>query len=472
MNKINKIHFTGIKGVGMTPLAIIAKEAGFTVTGSDVSERFITDQELEKAGIAPILDFNPKNVEGVDLVIATGAHGGSENAEVVAAVKIGTTVLTQGDALGLFQSGEIFGKEFSGISVAGSHGKTTTSAIISTLLKENNLNPSFVIGTGEIPSLGASGKLGKGKYFVAEADEYVVDAATDKTPKFLFQHPDYLIITNIDFDHPDVYPSVEEIHAAFLEFTKNIKPNGALIICGDGAENQKFISTTDVNKITYGASPNNDYVLESVSQSPDNMFFRVSSRGAMLGEFSMPIFGEHNAINAMSAIVLGLEIGLTVEQIRKGLSAFKGTKRRAEFVGELDSGILLYDDYGHHPEEIKKTLEAFRKIFPKKNIITVFQPHMFSRTKTFFNDFASAFTDSNEVILMDIFPSFREEKDPNFSSLLLVEEINKFGRKAVYLPTREDVVKYLTSANLEPNSVIITMGAGDIYKLGEDLKNG
>lgn len=468
--KNKRVHFTGIKGVGMAPLAIIAKQAGFEVTGSDVAEVFITDRELNDAGIIPIVGFSAENVKGKDLVIATGAHGGKQNIEVIEAAKNGITVLSQGEALGLFQSGEIFGKEFSGISVAGSHGKTTTSAMIATLLTENNLNPSFVIGTGDIPSLGASGKFGKGKYFVAEADEYVVDSVSDKTPKFMFQHPEYLVITNIDFDHPDVYPSINEIHRAFAGFVDNLKSNGVLIVCGDGAENQKFINQVNVNKVTYGASPKNDYVLESVSSSPEGMFFRISSRGAHLGEFSMPIFGEHNAINAMSAVVLGLEIGLSLDQIKKGLSAFRGTKRRAELIGKTESGAFVYDDYGHHPEEIKKTLTAFRNIFPKKYITVIFQPHMFSRTKILFNDFATAFSEVNEVILMDIFPSFREVVDPNFSSLLLVEEINKFGKKALYMPNQIDVIKYLTSAKLSKESVIITMGAGDVYKIGRVLE--
>lgn len=469
---IKKIHFTGIKGVGMAPLAIIAKEAGFEVSGSDVSDKFITDRELEKAGILITIGFDSKNIEGADLVIATGAHGGRDNLEVVAAVEKGIKVLTQGEALGLFQSGEIFGKKFIGISIAGSHGKTTTTAMIATLLNENNLNPSFVIGTGEIPSLGSSGRFGSGKYFIAEADEYVVDSEYDKTPKFLFQHPQFLVITNIDFDHPDVYSSIEEVSEAFHEFIKNIKSNGNLIICGDGLDNQKFIGQIESSKITYGTSPNNDYVLDNVTSTTEGMFFRVSSRGAYLGEFSMPIFGEHNAINALAVIVLGLEIGLTIDQIKKGLAAFKGTKRRSEFIGKNSHGVLVYDDYGHHPEEIKKTLAAFRKIFPKKRIITIFQPHMFSRTKILFNEFASSFTDSSEVILLDIFPSFREKNDPNFSSLLLVEEINKFGKKAAYLPNEDDVIKYLTSASLDQNCVIITMGAGDVYKIGEKLING
>ena len=201
---IKKIHFTGIKGVGMTPLAIIAKEAEFEVTGSDVSESFITDSLLKKAGISPFVGFSKNHVKDADLVIATGAHGGSQNEEVKEALENNISVLTQGDALGLFQKGEILEKNFIGISVAGSHGKTTTSAMIATVLKENNLDPSYAIGTGEIPSLGSSGHLGKGKYFIAEADEYVIDPESKKVPKFLFQNPNIIVFTNIDFVHTHV----------------------------------------------------------------------------------------------------------------------------------------------------------------------------------------------------------------------------------------------------------------------------
>ncbi|MEK9176129.1 MAG: UDP-N-acetylmuramate--L-alanine ligase [Patescibacteria group bacterium] len=469
---IKKIHFVGIKGVGMTPLAIIAKEAGFIVTGSDVAEPFITDIELTKSGINPFIGFSKENVRDVDLVIATGAHGGTENIEVKEAVNSNISVLTQGDALGIFQDGEIFGKKYKGICIAGSHGKTTTTAIIATILKENNLNPSYAIGTGEIPSLGLSGHFGQGKYFVAEADEYFADVVNNKTPKFLFLNPFIVVITNVDYDHPDIYESVGEISDALLEFAKKIPPDGVLIVNGDGEENRKFIASFNGRKITYGFSPNNDYILERVNSSPEKMFFWIKSKETILGEFSMQIFGEQNAQNALAAIIVGLEIGLPIEKIKKGLSKFKGTKRRSEFIGNLESGGLVYDDYAHHPKEIKETLSAFKKSFPKFRIITIFQPHMYSRTKKLFNDFSNSFPDSDEVLITEIFPSFREKKDPDFSSSLLVQEIKKFGKNAIYFPALSDVVKYVTSQKYGKNTLVITMGAGDIYKVGEKLLDG
>lgn len=470
--KIKKIHFTGIKGVGMTPLAIIAKEAGFDVTGSDVSDVFITDLELKKAGISNISDFSEANIRGVDLVIATAAHGGSENREVKKAKELNIPVLNQGQALGIFQKGEIFGKEFLGISISGSHGKTTTTAMIATVFENNSLSPSYVIGTSDIPSLGSSGHFGKGKYFITEADEYFADTNDDKVPKFLYQNPEILVVTNIDFDHPDIYSSIEEIKKVFVDFTKKITPSGVLIACGDGAENRDFLKRVNQRKITYGISPDNDYVLERTNSSPDKMFFWVKSKGTVLGQFSMNIFGEQNALNALAAIAAGIELGLTIEQIKKGLSVFKGTKRRSEFVGNLPGGGLLYDDYAHHPIEIKNTLSAFRKAFPKYKIIPVFQPHMYSRTKVLFKEFSNSFIDADQVLITEIFPSFREEIDHNFSSSLLVEEIKKFGKDAFYFPTLIDVIKYISSRKFDKDTLIITMGAGDVYKIGKDILNG
>lgn len=472
MSNVKKIHFVGIKGVGMAPLAIIAKQAGFYVTGCDIAEEFITDDELAREGIEILSGFSEDHINDVDLVISTGAHGGSENVEFKKAIEKNISVLNQGDALGLFQDGEILGQKYFGISVAGSHGKTTTSAIIATILNENKLDPTFVIGTGDIPSLGSSGHFGKGKYFITEADEYVNDAENDKTPKFLFQNPSTILVTNIDFDHPDVYRDVSEIESVFLKFTEKIKDNGTLVVCGDGKYNRDFISKFSGKKITYGMSSDNDYVLTRTSISPERMFFRVSSSNAEIGEFSMQVFGEQNAINATGAIALCLDLGLSIDQIKKGISAFRGTKRRSEYVGVLPTGAFLYDDYAHHPVEIKKTIEAFRRAFPKNKLVVIFQPHMYSRTKILFNDFANSFVDADEVIITEIFASFRESNDPNFSSSLLSEEINKFGKKATYSPRLSDVVEYVTSRIYDKNTVVITMGAGDIYKISKEIMNG
>ena len=202
------------------------------------------------------------------------------------------------------------------------------------------------------------------------------------------------------------------------------------------------------------------------------MFFWVKSGETVLGEFSLKVFGEQNALDGLAAIVLGLEVGLSVEQIKKGLGKYSGSKRRSEFIGNLKSGALLYDDYAHHPKEIKETLRSFRKSFPKHRIVCVFQPHMYSRTRILFKNFSSSFSDADELVIAEIFPSFREIADKNFSSSLLTEEINRFGKKSVYSPTIDSMVKYLSSQNYDKNTVIITMGAGDVYKVGREILNG
>lgn len=472
MAKLNKIHFTGIKGVGMTPLAIIAKEAGIKVTGSDVAEKFITDVELEKSGIKSIDGFSRENIQDQDLVIATGAHGGSENIEVLEAKKKGINVLNQGRALGEFQTGKLLGKNNIGISVAGSHGKTTTTAILATILKENNLDPSYVIGTGKIASLGLSGHFGKGDYFVTEADEYFADVVSDKVPKFMYQNPKIILFTNIDFDHPDVFSSFEELKKAYLEFARKIPADGSIVVYGDGKTNRDFISSLGISCKTYGFSPDNDYILDRVSFDSEKMFFWVKSGDSVIGQFSTQVFGEHNAKNCLGAIVTSLELGLSIDQIKKGLSAFKGTKRRAEFVGNLSSGGLLYDDYAHHPEEIKETLSAFRSAFDKYKIVVIFQPHMYSRTKILFSDFVNSFEKADETIITKIFPSFREPIDKNFSSARIVEELKARGKNASYFEEMQDVIKYTSSQKYPNKTIVITMGAGDIYKIGKGILNG
>lgn len=469
MNPQNKkIHLTGIKGVGMTPLAIIAKEGGFEVSGSDFPDKFITDEELEKAGIKAFIGFSEENVKDAYLVITTAAHGGLDNLEVKYALKNKIKVLTQAEALGQFQKGEIFGKDFIGISVAGSHGKTTTSAIVSTLLSTSGLDPTYAIGTGNIPSLGLSGHFGSGKYFVAEGDEYFTDLTYKRIPKFYYQSPKYLIITNIDYDHVDVYSSIDEVYEVFLKFANKLEKSAVVIICGDGEQNRKFIKNYKGKTITYGKDSTNDYVLKNVKISAGNMTFSVKTHKSE-DEFEMNIFGEQNALNSLSAIILGYEIGLKKDEIKNGIAEFKGTKRRQEFIGKTKEGSLIYDDYAHHPEEIEKTLLSFRENFPDQKIVVVFQPHMYSRTIKLFDNFAKAFTDSDEVLMLEVFPSFREKGNFNFSSKKLAEEVEKTGKKSLYFPNLTDVIKYLSSENYQTPTIILTMGAGDVYKVSEEL---
>lgn len=465
-----KVHFVGIKGVGQTALAIIAKEGGFKVTGSDIDEEFITDEPLKKAKISPFIGFSKDHVPSdLDLVITTGAHLGFDNIEVQEAKKKGIKVITKGEAVGLFMDGKIFGRKTDGISVAGSHGKTTLTAMIATILAKNNLDPSFLVGTGIIPSLGNPGHFGKGKYFVAEADEYATEPKYDKTPQFLWQRPKIAVFTNIEFDHPDVYKNVERIREAFLKFANQLAKDAVLVCCDDDEQIRLLLKEYRGRVVTYGFSPSCDFVLKNVRVEGTQTFFWVNSKNLSLGEFTLNIPGEHNALNALGSLVVAQEAGIPIGKIKAALLLFKGTKRRFEFVGTLKSEAMLFDDYAHHPSEIKQTLKTFRQSFPKYKIICIFQPHTYSRTKELFEQFAQSFGNADTVIFVDIFPSQREKKDASISSKILAKKTNTFHKNAMFLPKLSDVVEYVGQNQFDKNSILISMGAGDIYKIWRSL---
>lgn len=465
-----KIHFVGIKGVGMTPLALIAKEAGFDVTGSDINTEFITDAALKKAKIVPFVGFSKDHIVSPDLVILTGAHGGFDNPEVMEAKKKNIKIITQGEAVGVFMEGQIFGKKFNGISVAGTHGKTTTSAMIATVFKQNQLDPSYVIGTGDVGSLGAPGHYGDGKYFIAEADEYATEPKYNKKPKFLWQLPKIAIITNIEFDHPDIFDSIDDVRKAYFAFCNQLPKSSVLIACGDDPEIKKIIIERKGQAIAYGFNNDNDYVIKNLHISGEHMFFGVSSKGTFISDFMLKVVGEHNALNALATIITSMEFGLSIDKIKKGLLFFNGSKRRLEFVGDLVSGAKLYDDYAHHPTEIKTTLRALRSQYPNKKLIVIFQPHTYSRTKKLFEEFISSFKDVDAVILTDIYSSLREAPDSTVSSAILYDKIKTQYKDVRYLASLSDVVEYINEKRFRSDVVIVTMGAGDVYKINSQLK--
>jgi len=462
MNKIKTIHFTGIKGVGMAPLAIIAKEAGFKVTGSDIDSTFITDKFLEKAKIKAKVSFAKENIGKADLVVFSGAHNGLNNIEVQFAKEKGTRVMTQGEAVGEFMKGDILNKKFVGISVAGCHGKTTTTGIIAAIFEESGLSPSYLIGTGV-------GHFGKGNFFIAEADEYATEPVFDKTPKFLWQHPKIAIFTNIDFDHPDMYQGIEDTKRVFLTFAKNLQDQSGLLIANGDDRNIRDILKAYTGKlITYGFSPLNDYVVKKVNISGSQTFFWVEAKNTSLGEFTIKVPGEHNAENASAAIICALESGIPLEKIKKGLASFAGTKRRFEYIGKIGNS-LAYDDYAHHPTEIKKTLKAFRDVFPKSQIVCIFQPHTYSRTKKMFDQFLDSFSYANKVIVTNIYGSEREEKDNSVSAEMLANKLSLTHPSVIFLPERDDVVKYVSLNSSDRDTILVSMGAGDIYKIWSKL---
>lgn len=421
MNQVQqskRIYFVGIKGVAMAALALWSHEAGKLAAGSDVAEEFPTDEELHKAGIEIHAGFKKRQI-GVfqpDVVIFTGAHHGIDNTQVQEAIRLGIPVIPHGKALGLVMEGK---KQ---ISVAGSHGKTTTAAMIATILVEAGLDPSYAIGCGSIRGLGPAGHAGVGDWFVAEADEYVTDPGHDKTPRFLWQKPDVLVVTNIDFDHPDVYPDLASVQDAFVALQK-----------------QSVYSIV-----------NRDDQPSSVLRNTDMISVFGLSEGHR--DITLQIPGRHNLLNAAAASAACRRIGVDQETIDRGLLRFGGTKRRFEKLGEVH-GALIYDDYAHHPKEIESTIAAFREAYPQKRLIVVFQPHTYSRTKALLSDFARALALADITLVTDIYASARErQKEEGLA--------RKLG--GIYTPTKADVSRWLAH-KLNDCDVLVFMGAGDIY---------
>lgn len=456
INKIKSIHFIGIKGVAMTALAIVAKERGIDVTGSDTEEEFPTDKTLHRFHIPHQKGFATGHLpEKVDLVIYTGAHQGSQNIEVREASKRQVPLLPHGKALGLFMQGK------RGISVAGSHGKTTTSAMLAHVLTKLGKDPSFAIGCGEILSLKTSGHAGAGELFVAEGDEYVTDPTNDKTPRFMWQKPELLVITNIDFDHPDVYPDLVAIQEAFVLFTDNVTSGGAVIINADDTNTTRLTSRIRKRMITYGNSPLAQFRYTDMTYTEGKTRFTVSYQSKYLGEFSLKVPGAHNVANTTAVIATLMNLGLDPEKIAKSLTTFSGTKRRFELVVDIN-GKLFYDDYAHHPAEIAATLKAVREWYPKRRIIAVFQPHTYSRTKALLDGFAGSFSDADTVLLTEIYASAREQPIPGVSGQTVFQAAQKHHTDVFFAPKREDVLQYLRE-NTRANDLILTMGAGDIF---------
>ena len=456
-------YLVGIKGVAMTSLAVYLTEKGYKVIGSDVKDSFSTDSVLKKYKIEVLPGFSKENIpQNADLVVVSGAHGGADNVEAKYAKKLGISVFMHGSYLGKISD------EKKTIAVAGCHGKTTTSSMVATILSKADLDPSFAIGTAYINDFGPSGHFGKGKHFIVEADEYVNCPNTDVTPRFLYLHPQIAVITNIEYDHPDVYKNLDDVKNAYISFIKNIKSNGILITSIDDPGVSSILNKLKSTRvITYGFSPRADFRIEKFYQNGLASFMKVVNKHITVGEFMINIPGKHNLSNALAASIMGKEIGLSWDKIKNLLSLYKGCNRRFELIYDSDN-IKLYDDYAHHPSEIRATIKSFKERFPESKLVVIFQPHTFSRTKQLESKFASAFTNSDKVLLVDIFPSAREKFDPNVSSAKLASSINKIKNNALYVSSKIEGLNIIKK-NLLSNTVVVTMGAGDLNSWHKDL---
>ena len=464
---MKKIYMIGIKGVGMTMLAQFLAAKGVEVTGSDVKEKFMTDEVLKKSGIKVIENFDTKNIPNdAYLIIYSTAYNESTNIEVKMAKEGKTKVLAYAEALG-----QIFNDQY-GIAVAGSHGKTTTTAWLGFVMQQAGLHPNVLVGAS-VPQFDGCAIVGPSDYLVIEADEY--------QNKLRYFDPKAVLLNNIDYDHPDFFPAPDDYEQAFIEFIAKIPKKGFLVANFDDSIIRKIVNVNSRAKvISYAINEAADYVAYNIKFFNGKQFFKVKIGvendtdeedlilNKELGDFSIQLSGRHNIYNALAVIAASIELGINLSDIRKALEDFSGTARRMQTLGEYNGAIII-DDYAHHPTEIKATLSGIKELYPKKNKIVVFHPHTFTRTKALLNDFAKSFNDADELIVIDIYGSAREVHG-GVSSEDLVNKIKEANQrtKASYISTLNEVEKYLRK-KIGSQDVVILMGAGDIFRVGERL---
>jgi len=446
---IKSVHFIGIGGISMSGLAEILKNLGYTVSGSDIKSSNITDK-LERNGIKIYISHNENNIGNCDLVVYTAAVK-ENNPELIKARQLGITTIERAVLLG-----QIMKKYPFSIAISGTHGKTTTTSMVSMIMLESNLDPTIHIG-GELDAIGGNTRIGSNKYFITEACEYV--------ESFLKFFPHLAIVLNIDADHLDYFKDINHIKQAFLKFMELVPKEGCIVACVDDENVSSLINNLSCNIVTYGInSVNATWTARNINfDSSGCASYDLIKDNEKVASIQLRVPGIHNVSNSIAAAVACYTSGCDFKDIEKGLEAFTGTHRRFEVKGIVED-IKVVDDYAHHPSEIKATLKAAKSTEHSK-IWCVFQPHTYTRTKLLLDDFSEAFSDAYEVIVADIY-SAREIDTGEIHSKVLSQKINEKSDNAVYKPDFENIVEYLKE-KVSPGDLVITMGAGDVYKVGE-----
>ena len=445
------IHFIGIGGISMSGLAEILLEEGFTVSGSDTKESPLT-KKLESEGARISYGQRAENITaGIDCVVYTAAINRS-NPELIEAVARKIPMLTRAELLG-----QLMKNYDMPIAVSGTHGKTTTTSMISHILLEGDLDPTISVG-GILKAIGGNIRVGNSETFITEACEY--------TNSFLHFFPKIAVILNIEEDHLDFFKDIEDIRHSFHQFAALLPSDGTLVINGDIQDYPEIYAGLDCHVVTYGSSADFDYSAGNISYDESgNVSFDLIKYGEKADRIRLSVTGDHNVSNALASIAVGELLHIPAETIKKGLLAFTGTDRRFEYKGEFN-GVTVVDDYAHHPTEIAATLKAARH-YPHNNVWCVFQPHTYTRTKAFFHEFAEALSHTDHLVLADIYAA-RETDTLGISSADLAEEAAKLGTDTHYFPSFEEIEEFLR-ANCRSGDLLITMGAGDVVKVGEDL---
>jgi UDP-N-acetylmuramate--alanine ligase len=451
--KIQRIHFVGIGGIGMSGIAEVLLTLGYKVSGSDLKHSAITER-LAELGAIIFTGHQSENITGAEVVVTSSAVR-QDNPEVASAHALHVPVIPRAEMLA-----ELMRLKY-GIAVAGMHGKTTTTSMVAAVLAAGGLDPTVVVG-GRVDAMGSNARLGKSHYMVVEADE------SDRS--FLKLSPILAVVTNIDREHMDCYRDMADVEQAFIDFVDRVPFYGTVLLCNDDDRLRSLLTRLARRAITYGQGEDSDFrILRTKTKCTSlrhNSHFHVEYRGKSLGEFHLQVPGYHNVLNATAAIAVGIGLDVDVEKIRDGLESFRGVDRRFQLKGRA-FGVSVIDDYGHHPTEVRATLAAARQCGFNR-IHVVFQPHRYTRTRDLLDEFGTAFADADTVLLVDIYPA-SEPPIPGITAERVVASIQKLGGKqARYVASFADAAKEIASV-AEAGDMILTLGAGNISQLGAQV---
>jgi UDP-N-acetylmuramate--alanine ligase len=448
LGRTRHLHLVAIGGIGMSGIAEILVNSGFTVTGSDLKDGPALER-LRSLGVRCAVGHRAEQVAGAHVVVYSSAVP-MDNPELVEARRLGIPVISRGEMLAELMRLKL------GIAVSGSHGKTSTSSLVAEVLNAGGLDPTAVVG-GRLLSFGSNARLGAGPHMVAEADE--------SDGSFLRLAPTWAVVTNVDREHLDHYGDFATLRAAFLDFLNRVPFYGAAIVCLEDPILRGMLPELRGRVIGYGWSEDCALRGEILAQHPKGTRFRWRNARES-GELELPMLGRHNVLNALAAIAVGLELDIAPAAIQRGLAAFQGVGRRLECKGEV-GGVLVIDDYGHHPTEIARTLEAAREHFGRR-LRVVFQPHRYSRTRLLADEFGAAFDAADELILTEIYAA-GEAPEPGVDAGLIARAVAARGRTPVRRIADREAMAALLLAELEPGELVLTLGAGDLNRFAEDL---
>jgi len=443
--KIQRIHFVGIGGIGMSGIAEVLLTLGYKISGSDLKESPVTER-LRGLGATIYIGHRAENVTGAEVVVTSSAIS-RDNPEVAAAHSASIALIQRAEMLA-----ELMRLKY-GIAVAGMHGKTTTTSMVAAVLAAGGLDPTVVVG-GRVDAMGSNARLGKSQYLVAEADE------SDRS--FLKLSPIIAVVTNIDREHMDTYRDMADVEQTFVDFLDRLPFYGMAVVCGDDERVRNLIPRMARRAVTYGARAENDFRLEMLPRGQGYSRFTVAYENASLGEFQLFVPGMHNVLNATAAIAVGVGLDIPPEKIRAGLEHFRGVDRRFQVKGTA-AGVTVVDDYGHHPTEIRATLAAAKQ-YGCKQLHVIFQPHRFTRTRDLMDEFATAFSDADTLQVLDIYPA-SEAPIPGITAQALVERMAGKGRSATRAASFADAVSQCV-AQAQPDDLVITLGAGNVSQVG------